>query len=86
GKITLELTNDEHYLYIKVQDEGIGIAHEDMDLLFHDFIQLKNTIHTTQQGTGLGLSLSKKMAKILHGDIEVFSEGVGYGTSVIFKI
>jgi len=86
GKISLELTNDEHYLYIKVQDEGIGIAHEDMDLLFHDFIQLKNTIHTTQQGTGLGLSLSKKMAKILHGDIEVFSEGVGYGTSVIFKI
>ncbi|MGB3961040.1 MAG: ATP-binding protein [Sulfurimonas sp.] len=86
GKITLELTNDEHYLYIKVQDEGIGIAHEDMDLLFHDFIQLKNTIHKTQEGTGLGLSLSKKMAKILHGDIEVFSEGVGFGTSVIFKI
>ncbi|MDD5202485.1 MAG: ATP-binding protein, partial [Sulfurimonas sp.] len=82
GKITLELTNDEHYLYIKVQDEGIGIAHEDMDLLFHDFIQLKNTIHKTQEGTGLGLSLSRKMAKILHGDIEVFSEGVGFGTSV----
>ncbi|MDD2790377.1 MAG: ATP-binding protein [Sulfurimonas sp.] len=86
GKISVELKKDDKYIYVNVQDDGIGISEEDIELLFHDFTQLKNTMQKSYQGTGLGLSLSKKMAKILHGDIELFSEGIGFGTRVIFKL
>ncbi|MBA3026338.1 MAG: HAMP domain-containing protein [Sulfurimonas sp.] len=86
GKILLELTNDNKYIYIKVKDDGIGIAHENINALFNDFTQVENVMQKTHKGTGLGLSLSKKMANILDGDIELQSDGLGLGTTVIFKI
>jgi signal transduction histidine kinase len=86
GKILLELSNDDKYIYVKVKDEGIGIAHENINTLFNDFTQVENVMQKTHKGTGLGLSLSKKMAKILNGDIQLHSDGLGFGTTVIFTI
>jgi signal transduction histidine kinase/HAMP domain-containing protein len=86
GKILVELSNDEKHIYVKIKDDGIGIAHENMQALFNDFTQLENVMQKTHKGTGLGLSLSRKMAKILNGDIELKSDGLGLGTTVIFKI
>lgn len=86
GKIAVELSNDDKYIYVTIKDNGIGISQEDIKFLFYDFTQLENSMHKTHKGTGLGLSLSKKMAKILNGDIELKSVGLGFGTTVIFKI
>jgi signal transduction histidine kinase len=86
GKVVLELFNDKKYVYIKVKDDGIGISQENIQTLFNDFIQVENVMQKTHKGTGLGLSLSKKMAKILSGDIALESDGLGLGTTVIFKM
>jgi CheY-like chemotaxis protein len=61
-----------------VSDTGIGIAPEDLDSIFQDFVQLDHPIQRRVKGTGLGLPLSRKLALFLGGTVEVQSQpGVG---------
>jgi signal transduction histidine kinase/DNA-binding response OmpR family regulator len=61
-----------------VSDTGIGIAPEDLDSIFQDFVQLDHPIQRRVKGTGLGLPLSRKLAVFLGGGVEVQSQpGVG---------
>jgi PAS domain S-box-containing protein len=60
---------------IEVADEGIGIASEDLERIFDDFVQVGSPPET---GTGLGLSISRRLATLLDGRLEVESvPGVG---------
>jgi signal transduction histidine kinase len=63
-----------------VADTGIGIASEHVSALFHDFIQIDAPIQKRLRGSGLGLSLSKRLAQLLGGDVSVHSE-VGKGST-----
>ena len=66
-----------------VTDTGIGIASEHHKAIFEDFIQVDSPIQKRLRGTGLGLSLSKKLAALLGGTVAVESEpGVGSKFSV----
>ncbi len=67
-----------HGVEISVHDEGEGIAPDDLPRIFDEFVQLSNS----QQlgGTGLGLPISKRLAKLLGGDLFVES-AVGNGTT-----
>jgi signal transduction histidine kinase len=62
-----------------VSDTGIGIAKEHLGALFSDFVQIDTRIQKRLRGTGLGLSLAKKFAVLLGGDVAVASE-VGRGS------
>ena len=88
GTITLRVYDDAHSLHIDIQDSGIGIEEEHIKLLFNDFTQLENIMQKQHKGTGIGLSLSKKMAQLLGGDITIKSEGKGKGitASVILTL
>ena len=67
-----------------VSDTGIGIAAELHDALFEDFSQIDSPLQKRLRGTGLGLSLCKRFAALLGGEVGVQSEpGVG---SVFFVI
>ncbi|HEV3111102.1 MAG TPA: ATP-binding protein [Candidatus Binataceae bacterium] len=57
-----------------VADTGIGIAREHLGALFQDFVQLDSPVQKRWRGTGLGLSLSKRLAELLGGRVEVQSE------------
>ncbi|HEY0823590.1 MAG TPA: ATP-binding protein [Ramlibacter sp.] len=57
-----------------VQDSGIGIAPEFHDTIFQDFSQVKSPLQKRLRGTGLGLSLSKKLAELLGGSVRLESE------------
>jgi signal transduction histidine kinase/CheY-like chemotaxis protein len=61
-------------LAISVHDTGMGISAEDMGRLFQPFTQLDTRIARDFQGAGLGLSISKRLAQAMHGDIGVASE------------
>src|SRR4051812_7821192 len=66
-----------------VADTGIGIAAEFHAAIFEDFVQVDSPIQKRLRGTGLGLSLSRKLARLLGGDVDVTSEpGVGSTFSV----
>ena len=56
-----------------VADSGIGIAPESVGSLFQDFVQIEAPIQKRLRGTGLGLSLSRKLALLLGGDVAVES-------------
>jgi CheY-like chemotaxis protein/nitrogen-specific signal transduction histidine kinase len=56
-----------------VSDTGIGIAPEDQGRLFHEFGQVPNRLQSKVRGTGLGLSLSKRLAELLGGSVGVQS-------------
>ncbi len=56
-----------------VSDTGIGIAPENIDLIFRDFAQVDNPIQRRVKGTGLGLPLAKKLATVLRGEVVVKS-------------
>lgn len=56
-------------IWVAVSDDGIGIAPEDMPKLFQDFSQVDSSASRREQGTGLGLSLSKRFINALGGEI-----------------
>ena len=68
-----------------VKDTGIGIAAEHQYALFQDFVQIDTPIQKRLRGTGLGLSLSKRLAELLHGSVAVESE-LGAGSTFFLKI
>ena len=61
-----------------VADTGIGIAAEDQERIFEDFIQIESALQARAKGTGLGLPLCRKLAHLLGGQVSVASApGVG---------
>jgi signal transduction histidine kinase len=78
---------DGDWVTFAVADTGIGIAPEYLATLFEDFVQVDAPIQKRLRGTGLGLSLSRKLATVLGGRVEVQSElGKGSTFSVIIPI
>jgi two-component system sensor histidine kinase/response regulator len=77
GEIYLEIAETSHegksYLEFSVQDTGIGIAEEDIEKLFKPFSQAGHLIGLREQGTGLGLVISRQLAQYLGGNIRVQS-------------
>jgi len=87
GTITLTLRceqdRDKVWLTIKIRDTGKGIRLEDMDQLFKDFEQLDLDANRKTEGTGLGLPITKSLAEMMGGYIEVESE---YGKGSVFTV
>jgi len=71
-------------LYFEIEDTGQGIAPEEMDKLFEAFGQTQ-TGRQAQEGTGLGLPISRKFIQLMGGELQVKSE-VGQGTLFQFNI
>jgi two-component system sensor histidine kinase/response regulator len=73
GQVTLRIWREKREVIFQVEDTGIGIAPEEIPLLFEKFKQLEDFLHRTQGGTGLGLALTKKLVELHGGSIEVES-------------
>ena len=86
GEIVLEIFNDDATLFISIKDSGIGINASDILQLFNEFTQVENVMQKKHKGSGLGLSLSRKMARLLGGDVKLFSDGLGHGSTSIFSL
>ncbi|MDB4909031.1 MAG: ATP-binding region ATPase domain protein [Gemmatimonadetes bacterium] len=57
-----------------VEDTGPGIPLHEMERIFEPFTQVDSTLSRSHEGTGLGLSVSRKLARLLGGDLTVASE------------
>ncbi|MBC7458448.1 MAG: response regulator [Bdellovibrionaceae bacterium] len=73
-------------LEIEVQDTGIGISLEQRDKLFRDFTQANFSTTRKFGGTGLGLSLSRRIAQKLGGNIELLESKDGSGSKFLISV
>jgi two-component system sensor histidine kinase/response regulator len=84
--VKVEVFEEKGHCQFSVIDTGIGISKEKQAKLFQKFVQADGTTTRKYGGTGLGLALTKSLVEMMGGVIELFSEGEGKGTSVIFTI
>jgi PAS domain S-box-containing protein len=78
GKITLYARQDGRTLFIDVSDTGIGISKEALPRIFDEFQQADTSTTREYGGTGLGLTISRRLARLLGGDLTACSiEGEG---------
>ncbi len=73
GRVTARLRRDGNAVAIEVEDTGIGIDPAEQEHLFEEFHQVASGDDRLYSGTGLGLALSRKMARAMGGDITVVS-------------
>jgi signal transduction histidine kinase/CheY-like chemotaxis protein len=85
-KVSARAVDGDHIKF-SVADTGIGIAPEDQERIFQDFAQIENPIQRRVKGTGLGLPLSRKLAHLLGGEVQLTSAvGVGSTFSVVLPM
>jgi len=89
GKIIIHLnktqSNNNDYLTIKVKDNGLGLSKENRAHLFERFYQVNDTNTSQQEGTGIGLSLTKEFVELMNGNITVEST-LGEGSTFTVQI
>ncbi len=73
------------HLEVIVQDTGIGIAADKQQSLFDAFTQADTSTTRQYGGTGLGLTISKRLCKLMQGDIKITSE-IGKGTQFVVSL
>ncbi|HKN65327.1 MAG TPA: ATP-binding protein [Gemmatimonadaceae bacterium] len=83
GSVTIRMTRDDRGVTWEFIDTGIGIADADLTRIFEPFRQAEETLGKRPPGTGLGLSVSNELAKLLGGTLTVTS---ARGTGSVFKL
>ncbi len=78
--IELHVERWENKARVKVVDRGIGIAPEDLKKIFQPFYRSVRNGQTVRHGSGLGLSISRELARRMGGDLLAQSEGEGKGS------
>ncbi|MCB0348452.1 MAG: response regulator [Bdellovibrionales bacterium] len=73
-------------LSFNIKDTGIGMSPETQKKIFRPFSQADSSLNRKYGGTGLGLALSKKIAKVLGGDVELVSSELNRGSEFKFFI
>lgn len=91
GKIIISVKskflNDKQWVEFTVIDTGIGIAKEHIDLIWEEFFQVSQGLSRRFEGSGIGLTVTKKYVEILGGKITVESQfGVGPKFTVLLPL
>lgn len=87
GWVKCEVGHTDNHIFCKVSDSGIGIESDDIPKLFHEFSKIKNPQTKNISGSGLGLSIVKKVLELYNADIKVESTiGKGSTFTLLFPI
>lgn len=85
GEIRVSAVRVGNTITFSVADTGIGIAPEDTERIFEEFVQVDSPLQRQVKGTGLGLPLSRKLAELLGGNVWV-SSTLGVGSNFFASI
>ncbi|WP_068546589.1 ATP-binding protein [Thalassotalea crassostreae] len=87
GSVTIRLNNsqDKNAIEFSVIDSGIGLCAEKIEQIFKPFSQADGSITRVYGGSGLGLTICKRLAELMGGDISVNSVA-GEGSCFVFKL
>jgi signal transduction histidine kinase len=81
GSITIDCQRSAEGVLFTVQDTGVGIPKEELDKIFSSFYQVDGSTTRQQGGTGLGLTISRRLAELIGGTLVLESEGPGHGVT-----
>ena len=85
GNISVQARQTDEVLEVAVSDTGIGIAPADQDTVFQEFRQVGGSYTNKQEGTGLGLALTRRLVE-LHGGSMGLHSALGQGSTFTFTI
>lgn len=85
GRVSIQTRQVESWIEVAVADTGIGIAGTDLERLFVEFQQLDSGHGRQQEGTGLGLALTKRFAELHGGEVTVQS-APGQGSTFTLRL
>jgi signal transduction histidine kinase len=85
GEVRVGCSVIDGMLEVRIADTGVGIAAENIEDVFEPFWQAEQTATRKTGGTGLGLSVTRKLARLLGGDVTVASK-VGQGTTFLLTL
>jgi CheY-like chemotaxis protein len=86
GHVRLALERDGGTAVIRVRDDGIGIAAEQLSHVFEMFVQADTSLERSRDGLGIGLTLVRTLVEMHGGTIEVHSEGLGRGSEFVVRL
>ncbi|MCD6159158.1 MAG: response regulator [Kosmotoga sp.] len=85
GYVTIRAINGETTIDYIVKDTGIGISEKDFKKIFEPFTQLDGTMSRKYGGTGLGLTITKRLVELLEGELFIKSSP-GKGTEITIRL
>ena len=83
GAVTMRVRGTDGFVRIAVADTGMGIAQEFLPYLFDEFKQESTGVSRSHEGSGLGLAITRKLVRLMHGEITVDSKK---GAGTVFTI
>lgn len=86
AQIRIETQKEDGYAIIRVRDTGMGIAPEKLSRIFDLFEQVHSSVHRSQGGLGIGLSLVRKLVELHGGTVIASSDGLGKGSEFVVKL
>jgi signal transduction histidine kinase len=84
-EIQFRAWSDQEHIYLKVEDQGIGISKENQDKVFEKFYRSGDIQNSTIKGSGIGLTIVSHIAVAHGGDVILESEP-GKGTEVTIQL
>jgi PAS domain S-box-containing protein len=85
GAVTVSCGRIERAVTIEVRDDGPGIPEDKQQDIFEPFVQLGRTLTSTHEGAGLGLAISRDLARAMGGDVTVESI-LGAGSTFVLRL
>ncbi|HEX2733954.1 MAG TPA: chemotaxis protein CheB [Polyangiaceae bacterium] len=86
GTVQLELSHDADSGYIVVKDDGVGIEADALPTVFEPFVQGGTTLHRTDGGLGVGLTVVRSLVEMHGGNVEASSDGLDQGSKFVVKL
>ena len=85
GRVTVRCAVLRKHAEIAVIDTGTGVPKDKLEAIFEPFVQLGRSLSSAHEGMGLGLSISRDLARAMHGDLTVSSR-VGEGSTFTLSL
>jgi signal transduction histidine kinase len=86
GAVELSVRQEAGRVAVEVRDTGRGIPGDALEQIFEPFAQVDPSHTRTHGGTGLGLTVSRRLARLLGGDVRLTSSSVGHGSTFVLEL
>lgn len=86
GFVEVSIFAADDSMHVYVRDTGRGIAEPDRERVFEPFVQVDQSTTRINGGTGLGLAVSRSLAQLLGGNVQLRESAPGLGTTFVFQL